>query len=196
MYEHQEPNSRRLDTRRVSARPVATANPLERSVDITERRLQKLVVILAIFLLPAIIAPGVLIWQTRDDSPRIVTSTAIATTTAGAAPIAPITSTIGADNSNKVAAHWSWQGRDKTGVITVPPGTDAGTRIPITLDEQGNPRPAVPIPADAGVTAVMVVVVLLGVLMGTVIATMTWIRRRYDRKREVLWDEALHRFFS
>ncbi len=192
MSQDHQPNHRRF----AAARPAATVNPLERRVDITERRMQLLVFIVAILLLPAVIAPGVLIWQTRDDITRPQTTTAIATTTMGAKPITPITSTIGADNSNKVFAHWSWQGTDKTGVITVPPGTDAGTRIPITIDGRGNPMPAVPVPADAGVTAVMVVVVLLGVLMASVIAAMTWVRRRYDRKRDLYWDEALRRFFS
>lgn len=196
MPDEQQPNIRRLTSRRVVGRSVAGRNPLERGVDVAERRLHRLVVVVALLLLPAVFLPGVLIWQTRDESPRPVVTVVTAITETGAKPVTPITATIGADDSNKVLAHWTWRGDTRTGVIAVAPGTNAGTSIPLNVDPMGNPTPAVPIPADAGVTAVMVVVVLLGVLMAVIIAAMTWVRRRYDRKRDALWDDAILRFFS
>ncbi|MGU3290961.1 Rv1733c family protein [Williamsia sp. M5A3_1d] len=183
--------------RRANARHHRGANPLEREIDITERRMHRLLVLVGMILLPLAIVPGILIWSShQDDPPQKRIDTVSATTDLSSAAVTPITSTIGSDESNKVPAHWTYKGAAKSGVITVPPGTAAGSSLLLTVDQDGRPTPPMPLRADAGVTAVAVVIVLIGLVIATLLALQNWIRTYCDRKRDVMWDKAITDFFA
>jgi hypothetical protein len=165
-------------------------------VDIRERRLQLLLGFVGLLMLPLAIVPGVVIWASQDDAPAPVITMVNATTDTSAPPSTPIASTIGRDDANTVVAHWDFESRPHTGRIAVPPGTEAGSKLLLTVDEKGEPAPPIPLRADSGVTGVAVAVVLVGLVIATYLALRAFITTRCDRARMSGWDDDLARLLG
>ncbi|MBT0567405.1 hypothetical protein [Williamsia sp. CHRR-6] len=197
MYDDDREQSPKIGAAPDVARIRSDDNPLVRGVDLAEARARRLMITVALVLLPLTVVPGVMIWQSRDDTgarPAVTLVTAV--TDRDAAAVTPVSSTMGADRLNKVPAHWQLGGTRHDGLIPVVPGTPAGSKIPLTVNSDGVPTAPYPLAADAGVTAVAVVVVLFGVVLSLLFAGLGWIRDRFDQRRDRMWDEAIHRFFN
>ncbi|MGZ8178115.1 Rv1733c family protein [Williamsia sp. SKLECPSW1] len=193
----QRPPTRRVHPRRSVARTDRVRrHPLERDIDIRERRLQLLLGFVGLLMLPLAIVPGIVIWASQDEAPPPVITMVNATTDTAAPPVTPIATTLGRDDVNTVVAHWTFEGRPHTGRITVPPGTEAGSKLLLTVDELGEPTPPVPLRADSGVTGVAVAVVLVGLVIAIYLALRALITTRCDRVRMERWDEDLARLLS
>lgn len=190
----QRPSTRRVSSRRAAVRADrGRRHPLERDIDIRERRLQLLLGFIGLLMLPLAIAPGIVIWASQDDAPAPVITMVNATTDTASPPVTPIASTLGRDDINSVVAHWDFQGRPHTGRITVPPGTEAGSKLLLTVDERGEPTAPLPLRADSGVTGVAVAVVLVGLVIAMYLALRALITTRCDRARMAAWDDDLAR---
>ncbi|WP_299569068.1 hypothetical protein [uncultured Williamsia sp.] len=193
----QRPPTRRVPSRRSVARTDrGRRHPLERDIDIRERRLQLLLGFVGLLMLPLAIVPGIVIWASQDDAPAPVITMVNATTDTTSPPVTPIASTLGRDDINTVVAHWDFDGQKHTGRITVPPGTQAGSKLLLTVDDKGEPTPPLPLRADSSVTGVAVAVVLVGLVIAMYLALRALITSRCDRARMDGWDDALTRLLN
>jgi len=194
MFGDQRPSTRGVPPRRSAARADrGRRHPLERDIDVRERRLQLLLGFIGLLMLPLAIAPGIVIWASQDEAPAPVITMVNATTDTSSPPVTPIASTLGRDDVNSVVAHWDFKGQPHTGRITVPPGTEAGSKLLLTVDDKGQPTPPQPLRADSGVTGVAVAVVLVGLVIAMYLALRALITTRCDRARMSSWDDALTR---
>ncbi|GAA1875591.1 Rv1733c family protein [Williamsia serinedens] len=190
----QRPSTRRVTSRRYAVRTDrGRRHPLERDIDIRERRLQLLLGFVGLLMLPLAIAPGIVIWASQDEAPAPVITMVNATTDTASPPSTPISSGLGRDDVNSVVAHWDFKGQRHTGRIAVPPGTDAGSKLLLTVDDTGEPTPPLPLRADSSVTGVAVAVVLVGLVIAVYLALRALITTRCDRSRMAAWDEDLAR---
>ncbi|GAA2058095.1 Rv1733c family protein [Williamsia deligens] len=189
--------TRRSTHRRFVARPeAARRHPLERDVDVRERRQHLLLILMAMVLLPLAVVPGIIIWASQDPAPTPTITMVNATTDTSAPPMTPIASTLGRDDIGTVVAHWDFRGTTHTGRIVVPPGTQSGSKLLLTVDDKGEPTPPLPLRADSSVTGVAVAVVLVGLVIAVFLALRTWVTTRCDRARMAQWDDDLARLLS
>ncbi len=84
----ERPSTRRVSSGRSVVRTDrGRRHPLERDIDIRERRLQLLLGFIGLLMLPLAIAPGIVIWASQDDAPAPVITMVNATTDTASPPV-------------------------------------------------------------------------------------------------------------
>ncbi|SIR96080.1 Rv1733c family protein [Williamsia sterculiae] len=179
------------------------SHPLVRPVDIAQRRVQRLIAVCTLLAAGFALVPGFFAYTATQNSStsQLTTTTVTATTdtssraTATTNPVVATNPAASASSTSRVRAHWRWDGTTRSGLLTVAPGTAAGTKIPLNVDARGFPTRAVP-PADPTTTAV--VVIIGGLLLVAALAHLAVMacRRRFDRIRDRQWTEALERLLT
>ncbi|MGU3437460.1 hypothetical protein ACNHUS_31175 [Actinomycetes bacterium M1A6_2h] len=175
------------------------AEPLTRRVDIVEARVLRALTLAAVMLGTLAVVWGS-IWMSSQSSattaPAPAVSRVTAQTDAATRSATPSSTAIGSYGSTSVAAHWTWNGATRTGTITVPANTPAGSQVPLTVDSTGNPASLRPAPASAGVMATVTAFVLLALTVAAYVAARLAVRRRFDDRRDKQWDHDLAVFYG
>jgi hypothetical protein len=89
-----------------------------------------------------------------------------------------------------VPARWTAPGgRPRTGIVSAPPGTTAGSTVRVWIDRSGNPASAPPLRFSQVRTQAVLAAVLASLLLGQILlgagAGMHW---WLERQREAAWD--------
>ncbi|GGG11006.1 hypothetical protein GCM10007304_26360 [Rhodococcoides trifolii] len=175
------------------------AEPLTRRVDIMEARVLRILALTAVLIGTLAVVCGS-IWMGSQSSatsaPPPAVSRVTAETDAATRAATPSSTAIGSYGSTTVSAHWTWNGAQRTGTITVPANTPAGTRVPLTVDSTGAPASLRPAPASAGVMATVTGFVLLALTVAAYVAARLAVRRRFDEQRDKQWDHDLAVFYG
>lgn len=174
------------------------AETLTRRVDIVETRVLRALTVMAVLFGTIAVVAGS-IWmgsQTGPTEARPVLTRVTAETDAATRSATPSSTAIGSYGTTKVSAHWTFQGTERTGVISVPPNTPAGADISLTVDSSGAPASLRPAPAGAGVMATVAGFVLLALTVAVYVAARMAVRRRFDEQRDKQWDHDIALFYG
>jgi hypothetical protein len=173
--------------------------PLTRRVDIVEARVLRALTLTAVVVGTLAVVWGS-IWMGSQSSatsaPAPVVSRVTAQTDAATRAATPSSTAIGSYGSTTVAARWTWNGVERTGTITVPANTPAGSKVPLTVDSTGAPVSQRPAPASAGVMATVAGFVLLALTVAVYVAARMAVRRRFDEQRDRQWDHDIALFYG
>ncbi|WP_186629566.1 hypothetical protein [Rhodococcus sp. BP22] len=178
---------------------LAERNPLVRRSDRIQSTIKTTVLTLMILMLPvaawigmSTLAVGQSRVAAQESSVRQVTATT--TTVADIAPV--LQSEVGSVTSATVDATWSYDGLDHQGQVSLPPGSPAGTQLPIWVDRDGDQTAPPATGADAVVTALFTgfgsLIAAASIFVGTYFA----VRFRLDTQRHADWDREIAAFLG
>lgn len=165
-------------------------NPLRRR---TDRRESGFVVVLMLVLVVAMLIGGMLGARTADHERQVGAAQEAAGSRTAAVLLenAPSSSaTVPGTGVSEVPVHARWHGPDGTvrGVVHVAPGTPAGSRVPIWLDQRGQlaDNPGNPTRSySRGVLVGLGVPATVGLLE---LGVLQLARRQWGRSRAAAWD--------
>ncbi|NIH84941.1 Rv1733c family protein [Amycolatopsis granulosa] len=168
-------------------------NPLARTSDRVESALLLVVVLGLLVAIPLAVFTGsrtyggqLAVSEQQHASRHLVTATVVED-----AP-APVPATEGAfstSGSAGVRAAWTYNGGEpKTGIVPADPGATAGTRIPVWINDAGNPTPA-PITATDATTTGVLAGLFAWLVAALALSAAYWITRLVlDRRRAARWE--------
>lgn len=164
------------------------SSPLRRTVDRVERGVLAIAVALAVAAVPVAVLAGAAVQQASEIVVIQENATAFPTT-ALLLQDAPANTPGSALGISTALGEWHTQaGTTLTGQVSAPPGTGAGTTVPIWLNAAGRPVEA-PLTADQAYWRGVVTVVLVLTIAFTLIAIAYAITHRLlDRRRLAEWE--------
>ncbi|MDQ0376817.1 Rv1733c family protein [Amycolatopsis thermophila] len=168
-------------------------NPLARTSDRVEAALLLVVVLGLLIAIPLAMFTGsrtyggqLAVSEQQQASRHLVTATLVED-----APT-PVPATEGAfstSGSAGVRAEWTYNGGEpKTGVVAADPGATAGSKVPVWLNEAGDPAPAPISSTDAATTGVLAGI-FAWLVAALVLIAAYWVTRFVlDRRRAARWE--------
>jgi hypothetical protein len=163
-------------------------NPLCRRSD--RRRARLLVLLVAALLLaplPALLVGSLAYQHGRQEAAAQLAQrqrvTAVTLAPAGHGRIR-----VGEQLDVSVAARWSLPaGHPRTGQVLVPPGTRAGTAVPLWVDAEGEPAKAPRSTADIAADAWFAAAGTLAAMGAFTVTGVALVRRSLDRRDDLAW---------
>ncbi|GAB3564189.1 membrane protein [Amycolatopsis endophytica] len=167
-------------------------NPLARTSDRVEAALLFVVVLGLLVAIPLALFTGSQTYggQLAVSEQQQATRHQVTATLIDDAPT-PVPATEGAfstSGSAGVRAEWTYNGGEpKTGVVSADPGATAGTKVPVWLNEAGDPTPAPISSTDAATTGVLAGIFAWLVAALVLVAAYWMTRFVLDRRRAARW---------
>lgn len=189
-------DGRRRPVRRALRRAVlclrqacgADRNPLCRRSD--RRRARLLVLLVAVLLLaplPALLV-GELAYQHGHDAAAAQLARRQRVTAVTLAPAGQGRIRVGQQLDVAVSARWDHPpGHPRTGQVLVPPGTRAGTAVPLWVDAAGDPAKPPRSSADIAADAWFAAAGTLAAAGAFTVTGVALVRRSLDRRDELAW---------